>query len=54
MSDFDETMRAVIMMRIGMGRSASADALAELVRFLAGPESSCSTGDVDPATGRYA
>jgi 3-oxoacyl-[acyl-carrier protein] reductase len=54
LSDFDETMRAVITMRIGMGRMATADELAELVRFLAGPESSYSTGDVYPATGGYA
>jgi NAD(P)-dependent dehydrogenase (short-subunit alcohol dehydrogenase family) len=36
-----------------MGRMATAHELAELVRFLAGPESSYSTGDVYPATGGY-
>jgi len=32
---------------------ARADELAELVRFLAGPESSYSTGDVFTASGGY-
>jgi NAD(P)-dependent dehydrogenase (short-subunit alcohol dehydrogenase family) len=50
----DDTMRTMVTMRIGMGRMATADEIAELVRFLAGPESSYSTGDVYPATGGYA
>jgi 3-oxoacyl-[acyl-carrier protein] reductase len=54
LSHLDDTMRAMVTMRIGMARMATADELAELVRFLAGPESSYSTGDVYPATGGYA
>jgi 3-oxoacyl-[acyl-carrier protein] reductase len=48
-----DDVRAAIMMRIGMGRLAGADEIAELVRFLAGPESSYSTGEVYTASGGY-
>jgi 3-oxoacyl-[acyl-carrier protein] reductase len=50
----DAAMRAAVTMRIGMGRMGTAEEIAEVVRFLAGPESSYSTGDVYPVTGGYA
>ena len=50
----NDMMRAAITMRIGTGRMGQADELAELVRFLAGPESSYCTGDVFTASGGYA
>jgi 3-oxoacyl-[acyl-carrier protein] reductase len=54
LSPFNDMMRAAITMRIGSGRMGSAEELAELVRFLAGPESSYCTGDVFTASGGYA
>ena len=54
LSPFNDMMRAAITMRIGSGRMGRADELAELVRFLAGPESSYCTGDVFTASGGYA
>jgi 3-oxoacyl-[acyl-carrier protein] reductase len=54
LSPFNEMMRAAVTMRIGSGRMGRAEELAELVRFLAGPESSCCTGDVFTASGGYA
>jgi NAD(P)-dependent dehydrogenase (short-subunit alcohol dehydrogenase family) len=53
LAPYDDEMRGAITMRIGMGRMASADEIAELVRFLAGPESSYSTGEVYTASGGY-
>ena len=50
---FDAEVRGAMTMRIGMGRMGTADEIAELVRFLAGPESSYSTGDVYAASGGY-
>jgi 3-oxoacyl-[acyl-carrier protein] reductase len=50
----NDMMRAAITMRIGVGRMATAEELAEVVRFLAGPESSYCTGDVFTASGAYA
>lgn len=49
----DDDVRNAVVMRIGMGRMAEAGEIAELVRFLCGPESSYSNGDVYPATGAY-
>jgi 3-oxoacyl-[acyl-carrier protein] reductase len=53
LAPFDAVVLGAIKMRIGMGRMATADEIAELVRFLAGPESSYSTGDVYSASGGY-
>jgi len=50
---FDAEVRGAMTMRIGMGRMGTAEEIAELVRFLAGPESSYSTGDVYAASGGY-
>jgi 3-oxoacyl-[acyl-carrier protein] reductase len=54
LAPFDIEVRSAITMRIGMGRMASAEEIAELVRFLSGPESSYSTGEVYTASGGYA
>lgn len=53
LADFEADAKALITARVPIGRMARADELAELVRFLAGPESSYSTGDVYPASGGY-
>ena len=54
LAPFDDVMRMTITMRIGSGRMGRAEEMAELVRFLAGPESSYCTGDVLTASGGYA
>ena len=54
LSPFNDMIRAGITMRIGNGRMGRAEEVAELVRFLAGPESSYCTGDVFTASGGYA
>lgn len=48
-----DTMRMLVTQQLGMGRMGTADELAELVRFLAGPESSYATGDVFTMSGGY-
>ena len=53
LSSYDDMAKGLITARIPMGRMATAEELSELVRFLAGPESSYSTGDVYPASGGY-
>jgi 3-oxoacyl-[acyl-carrier protein] reductase len=53
LAPYDADVHSAIKMRIGMGRLATADEIAELVRFLAGPESSYSTGEVYTASGGY-
>lgn len=53
LTPFSEQMKAGIVMRIGMGRMGHADELAEMIRFLAGPESSYCTGDVFKVSGGY-
>jgi NAD(P)-dependent dehydrogenase (short-subunit alcohol dehydrogenase family) len=53
LAPFDADVHSAIKMRIGMGRLATAEEIAELVRFLAGPESSYSTGEVYTASGGY-
>ena len=49
----DDTMKAMVTMQITSGRMGRVEELAELVRFLAGPESSYCTGDVFTASGGY-
>ncbi|MEO5723866.1 MAG: SDR family NAD(P)-dependent oxidoreductase [Ilumatobacteraceae bacterium] len=51
---YDDTIRAGIKMQIASGRMGRPEELAELVRFLAGPESSYCTGDIFTASGGYA
>lgn len=50
---FDDLIKASIVTRIASGRMGTADEVAELVRFLCGPESSYCTGDVFTASGGY-
>lgn len=54
LAPLDDTLKALITMQIASGRMARPEELAELVRFLAGPEASYSTGDVFTASGGYA
>jgi 3-oxoacyl-[acyl-carrier protein] reductase len=54
LSHFNDLVKGAITMRIAMGRMGRAEELAELVRFLAGPESSYCTGDIFTASGGYA
>ena len=53
LAPLNEMVRAGITMRIPAGRMGTADEIAEVVRFLAGPESSYCTGDVFSASGGY-
>lgn len=53
LTPFSEQLKAGITMRIGMGRMGKAGELAEMIRFLAGPESSYCTGDVFTVSGGY-
>jgi NAD(P)-dependent dehydrogenase (short-subunit alcohol dehydrogenase family) len=53
LSEFDSQARQIITGRVPMGRLAEATEIAELVRFLAGPESSYCTGEVHAAGGGY-
>lgn len=48
-----DKLKGIITSRIGIGRMGRADEIAELVRFLCGPESSYCTGDVFTASGGY-
>ncbi len=50
---FDETTRMGIRMQTPIGRLAKAEELAQVVRFLAGPESSYCIGDVFPVSGGW-
>ena len=54
LTPFSETMLAGITMRIGKGRLGEPEELAEMIRFLAGPESTYCTGDVFSVSGGYA
>ena len=53
LAPMDPMMMAGIVMQIPKGRLATADELAEMVRFLAGPESSYCNGDVFAASGGF-
>lgn len=53
LTPFSEIMKAGIVMRIGKGRMGEPEELAEMIRFLAGPESSYCTGDVFSVSGGY-
>lgn len=53
LAPYDDTTKSLIVTQVPIGRMATADEVAELVRFLAGPESSYSTGDVYPVSGGY-
>jgi 3-oxoacyl-[acyl-carrier protein] reductase len=53
LAPMDPMLMAGIVMQIPRGRMARAEELAELVRFLAGPESSYCNGDVFAASGGF-
>jgi 3-oxoacyl-[acyl-carrier protein] reductase len=53
LSPFSPELKAGIVMQVPAGRLARAEELAELVRFLAGPESSYCNGDVFTASGGF-
>lgn len=53
LAPMDPMMMAGIVTQIPRGRMARADELAELVRFLSGPESSYCNGDVFAASGGF-
>lgn len=50
---FGDQMKAGIVTRIGKGRMGKAADIAEMVRFLCGPESGYCTAEVYPVTGGY-
>jgi 3-oxoacyl-[acyl-carrier protein] reductase len=54
LAPMDEQMRDMTVLQIGMNRMGRPEELAELVRFLAGDESSYCNGDVFTASGGYA
>ena len=53
LTPFSEVMKAGITMRIGKGHMGEASDIAEMVRFLVGPESRYCTGDVFAVSGGY-
>lgn len=53
LSEFTPAVRQLITTRIAVGRMGRTEEIAELVRFLAGDESSYCTGEVFSATGGY-
>jgi 3-oxoacyl-[acyl-carrier protein] reductase len=53
LAPMDPMMMAGIVMQIPRGRMATAQELAEMVRFLSGPESSYCNGDVFAASGGF-
>lgn len=53
LTPFSEMLRAGITMRIGKGRMGEASDIAEMVRFLSGPESAYCTGDAFTVSGGY-
>jgi 3-oxoacyl-[acyl-carrier protein] reductase len=54
LAPLDPELKAMITMQIASGRMGRPEELAEMVRFLAGPESSYCNGDVFTASGGYA
>ena len=54
LTPMDPMLKAGIVMQVPSGRMGTAEELAELVRFLSGPESSYCNGDVFAASGGYA
>ncbi len=54
LAPMDAQMRQLTTMRIAIGRMAQAEELAQMVRFLAGDESSYCTGDILSMSGGYA
>ena len=54
LADMDPLVRSAIVTQIPQGRMAAADEIAEMVRFLAGPESSYCRGDVFTVSGGVA
>ena len=53
LTPFSEMLKAGIVMRIGKGHMGEPNDIAEMIRFLAGPESSYCTGDVFTVSGGY-
>ena len=53
LDQYDDMIKAGIVNQISMGRMGQATEIAELVRFIAGPESSYSNGDVFTASGAF-
>ncbi len=53
LAPFGQKLKGIITSRIGMGRMGRPEEIAELVRFLCGPESSYCTGDIFTASGGY-
>ncbi len=53
LTPFSETLKAGIVMRIGKGHMGVPNDIAEMIRFLAGPESAYCTGDVFTVSGGY-
>ncbi len=50
---FGDRLKGILTARIGMGRMGSPHEIAELVRFLCGPESSYCTGEIFSASGGF-
>jgi len=53
LTPFSETLKAGIVMRIGKGHMGVPNDIAEMIRFLCGPESQYCTGDVFTVSGGY-
>ena len=53
LTPFSETMRAGIVMRIGKGHMGEPNDIAEMIRYLAGPESKYCTGDAFTVSGGF-
>jgi 3-oxoacyl-[acyl-carrier protein] reductase len=53
LAPLDGTVKQMLATQIGSGRLGRAEEVAEVVRFLAGPEASYCFGEVLPLTGGY-